>query len=150
MLPWNWFIFTGDYPFWNLKFSMFHGRITLFKFLKEFQLTYMLPWNWFISRATYPFKIKKLAYFHRWPTIFQIPKRILASLYASLKLVYFHGRPTHFKFQKQFQQASILPWNWSIFMGDLMRTLWSRGYATHNQDWDLVLESQKKSDRSVA
>ena len=23
-----------------------------------------------------------------------------------------------------------------------MQTLWSRGHTTHNQDWDLILESQ--------
>jgi hypothetical protein len=32
----------------------------------------------------------------------------------------------------------------------LMRTLWSHGHATHNQDWDLIPESWKMSDRSVA
>jgi hypothetical protein len=31
---------------------------------------------------------------------FQIPKRILASIHASLKLVYFHGRLVHFEVQK--------------------------------------------------
>jgi hypothetical protein len=31
---------------------------------------------------------------------FQFPKRILASLYASLKLAYFHERPARLEIQK--------------------------------------------------
>jgi len=35
------------------------------------------------------------------------------------KLGYFHRQPTLFKFQKERQQAFMLPWNWSIFTSDL-------------------------------
>jgi len=30
-----------------------------------------------------------------------------------------------------------------------MQASWSRGHATDNQDWDLIPESQNRSDRSV-
>jgi len=65
-----------------------------------------------------------MVYFHGRPTFLQIPKRILASLHASLKFIYFHGQPARseikknylifigdlpfFKFQKEFQEASML------------------------------------------
>jgi hypothetical protein len=54
----------------------------------------MLPW--------------KLVYFYRRPAHFEIKK-----------LAYFHGWPFFFKYQKEFQQAFMLPWNLSIFTGDL-------------------------------
>ena len=31
-----------------------------------------------------------------------------------------------------------------------MRTSWSRGHATHNQDWDLIPESRNRYDKSVS
>jgi hypothetical protein len=30
----------------------------------------------------------------------------------------------------------------------MMQTSWSRGHATHNQDWDLIPESRNRSVRS--
>jgi hypothetical protein len=29
----------------------------------------------------------------------------------------------------------------------MMRTSWSRGHTTHNQDWNLILKSRNRSDR---
>jgi len=82
----------------------------------------------------FAFKIQKLIYFHRQHILFKFLKRNSTSVHASLKLVYFHGRLAHFKiqklvyfhgrpafsnFQKELQQVSVLPWNWSIFTGNL-------------------------------
>ena len=53
-------------------------------------------------------KIKKIIYFHKRPASFDIQR-----------LTYFNGNLSFFKFQKELQQAFMLPWNFSIFTNDL-------------------------------
>jgi hypothetical protein len=79
MLPWNWFIFTGDLPILIFKsWHIFTGDLPFSNSNKKFSKhLYFLEIGLF-SWATYPF---------------QIPKTISTSLYTSLKLVYFYGRP---------------------------------------------------------
>jgi hypothetical protein len=38
---------------------------------------------------------------------------------------------------------------WMSRCDQLMRTWWSRGHTTHNQDWNMILESGNMSKRSV-
>jgi hypothetical protein len=38
---------------------------------------------------------------------------------------------------------------WPSVAALMMRTSWSCGHAIHNQDWDLILESWNRYDRSV-
>jgi len=136
----SWLIYTGDLPFsifkknfskclYSLKVVYFHEQYALFKL----QQASMLLWSWCIftgdqhfsnfkknfskrsyfskiglfSRAACPFWNSKTSLFYRRPVHFEIQK-----------LVYFHGWLTLFKFQKELQQASMLPWNWSIFLGN--------------------------------
>jgi hypothetical protein len=52
----------------------------------------------------------------------------------------------------QKNQVGILDEIWSLIIPQctqVMWTSWSRGHATHNQDWDLISKSRNRSDRSV-
>jgi len=101
MLPWNWTIFMGDLPILKFKsWLIFTGNLPFSIFKKNFSKCLYFSEIDLLSQATYHFQT-------------------LASVHASLKLIYFLGWPTLFKFQKEFQQTFILPWNWSIFTGNL-------------------------------
>jgi hypothetical protein len=100
-------IIMDDLPIFKIKWSIFMGH----RFISKTDM---------FSQVTYPFWHSKIYLFSR-PTyfFFQISKRTLVSVHTSLKLVYFHEQLTILKFQKEFQQAFMLFYNWSIFTCDL-------------------------------